>query len=217
MVVSQNSYEIRTSNGNTLQSIVTEVKDSDRIVMVVPGAGASVSGEFEGDKRYNQLTRVMSAEVGHAVVRFSNTFREDYGFFDEEPNIMAMLQHAESIADGRAVTGFGFSAGCRMLAQAGHNLEAMDNLILINPDGGLTPDLAIEGIKKFIGRTKIIVGSDDITERQDFAKELFEVGSSDQKAIMHLPNVDHMFTNRAETFTSLARQTIVSSSTTQTD
>ncbi len=207
MVITQQSHEFKTSNGNILKTALTEVSTAERLVMVVPGAQASVSGENADDSRYATLARKVSNELGRSVIRFSNIFRPEYGYFDEEVNILAMLTKTADIVGDKAVTGFGFSAGARMLAQHAHELESIDKLILVNPDPGFEPEKAVEGLGEFTGSVRIITGSDDEKERLAFAAELFQVAASSPKVYQHLPGVDHMFTDSIEAFTALSKCT----------
>jgi len=206
MVISQRSHEFKTTNGNILKTILTEVSTAERLVMVVPGAQASVSGENANDRRYNMLARKVSKEVGCSVIRFSNTFRPEYGYFDEEVNIQAMLAKTAEVVGGKAVTGFGFSAGARMLAEHAHELESIDKLVLVNPDPGFEPEKVLQGLKKFEHPIRLISGGEDEMERREFTDRLFQ-SSSKGVAQLYLPAVDHMFTDSIEVFAALGKYT----------
>lgn len=185
------------------------ISRSERVVLILPGAGANVSGENSNDHRYDDFTERLLA-TGQSVIQASNMLSlsaDSWLWQAEESNARSALEYAEQVADGRMITGFGFSAGARMLAQYAHEYS-VDHLAFINPHPGLEPENfenVIEGIRQFKGTMNIAVGLDDSQEVKQFANALCHSASGD--CLEYIEGADHLFSGQLDKFSDLVSLT----------
>ncbi len=182
-------------------------RNSENLVLILPGAGANVSGEHEDDDRYDQVAQRLLV-IGSSVVQISNIFDESLWPPEaEEKNARDALEYASEVADGKRVIGLGFSAGARMLAQYAHEYDAVEHLALINPHPGFEPEAVLGGAKKFKGTMNIAVGLKDEQEVIQLANSLCHSGSND--CVQYVNGANHLFEGLEDKFIDLATSLVV--------
>ncbi len=181
------------------------------IALILPGMGANVSGEKEGDTRYDQVAERLKA-MGASVVQCSNIYDDKlWPPESEEKNARLALGKASDLAKGSisthsSVYALGFSAGARNLAQFAHEYPLVKGLTLINPDPGFEPEAVLEGFLKFRGTLDIYAGRDDSPSRQSFAEKLCQTKSGN--CINYIPEADHLFSGNEELFVQIGATVI---------
>lgn len=180
--------DVITECETKLETEIVRASSSEGSVIIIPGAGGLRDGERRTDRRY-ECTADYLADLGISSLRTSNPLQG--GYFDEEANFKAIISYAQDMSIPREISIMGFSAGARMAAERAADYgDYITNLVLINPDPGLSSEETVEGISRFEGKLTIIRSAKD--SNGAFADQLLAESAAIKRSSRMIPNEHHL-------------------------